>query len=384
MNVAIFSYYYLPITNGVVLTIRDWYEKAVKQGDKATIFIPYMGESSSYPYVHAYPAIPLYRKFGITMPTFPEQSIEKVFALKSFDCIHVHHPFFIGSLALFFKKKYQVPLVYTYHTRIGDYIHTYFPFLSRYIVRLMIRILLVRFINQSDAVTVANQLLREELVRMGVKVPTYIVPPGVPTKIIASGNRLATRKKLRIHANRKVLLYVGRLAKEKNIYFLLKVFAKLYANDHTLVFLLAGNGLEEDRIRAFIKKHRLHRSVILTTHETPSSIADIYAAADMFMYASQTETYGRVLVEAMAARLPVVVLDAPAVIGIVKDHVNGRIVYKKTLKEFYRVVYELLGDHSAQRKFAMEAQKTAVTQHDSAISWKKLHAVYQAVLKAKQ
>lgn len=380
MNVAVFSYYYLPIINGVVLTIRDWREKAVAIGDSWMIFVPYDGAKSPYPYVHAYPAIPLYQRFGITMPTFPESSIDGAFVKDVYDLIHVHHPSFIGSLAVVFKKKYHIPLVYTYHTRINDYIHTYFPFLSRQIVRFIIRIYLVRFINKTDAVTVANQSLLSELVTMGVNAPIYIVPPGVPTKAMGSGNRDATRKRFEIAKGKKVLLYVGRLAKEKNIYFLLKSFARLYDHDHTLLFVLAGNGMEEEGIRSFIKRHRIEDAVIMATHETPDTIPDIYAMADMFIYASLTETYGRVLVEAMAARLPVVVLDAPSVVGIVHDRINGRIVYKKTLTAFTSTVKDVLADKKALDLYAQAGQASAIADHDSSVSWKKLYVVYQTVL----
>ena len=380
MKVAVFSYYYLPIINGVVLTIRDWREKAIASGDAWTIFVPYGGTKSPYPYVHAYPAIPLYQRFGITMPTFPEQSIDGVFASASFDLIHVHHPSFIGSLAVVFKKKYHIPLVYTYHTRINDYLHTYFPFLSRQIVRFIIRIYLVRFINQTDAVTVANQSLLEELVRMGVTVPIYIVPPGVPTKIIGSGNREATRKRFGIGKDKRVLLYVGRLAKEKNIYFLLKSSVRLYEHDHSLIFVIVGSGMEEEGITSFVRKHHLDGTVILAVDETPDTIPDVYAMADMFIYASQTETYGRVLVEAMAAKLPVVVLYAPSVVGIFLDHFHGRIVYKKTITAFTRVVKETLANKKQLDAYATAGQQSVIAEHDSQVSWKKMTDVYAKVL----
>lgn len=379
MNVAVFSYYYLPIINGVVLTIRDWYEKAKKRGDMWTIIVPYAGITSPYSYVYSYPAISLYQRFGITIPAFPEQSIDRLFIKKKFDLIHVHHPGFIGSLAVFFKKKYHVPLVYTYHTRVSDYLRTYFPFLSRHIVRSIIRIFLVRFINQADAVTVASQLLQEELVRMGIRVPIYIVPPGIPTRVIQGGDRIATRKKFGISSEKKVLLYVGRLAKEKNIYFLLKVFLKLYADDSTLVFVLAGGGMEENGIRSFIRRHNLSSAVILATHETPGTIPDIYAMADMFVYASLTETYGRVLVEAMAVGLAIVVLDAPSVASILQDKISGRIVYKKSRFAFATVVKELLAHKKTMRVYGNAARKIAMTEHDSEVSWQKLLRVYNIV-----
>lgn len=101
--------------------------------------------------------------------------------------------------------------------------------------------------------------------------------------------------------------------------------------------------------------------------------------ADMFIYASQTETYGRVLVEAMAARLPVVVLDASSLGGIVVDKVHGRIVYKKTIRTFVETIKEVLSDKVQQKHYALAGHKTAVTDHDSEVSINKLLKVYKAV-----
>ncbi len=380
MNIGIFSYYYLPVINGVTLTIADWKRRSKKHGTHVSIFVPRLdhGEKPDADVV-PYPAVSLYKKFGITVPFFPEFTLEKLVRAKRFDLLHVHHPYYIGNLALLIKKRLGIPLVFTYHTRYADYVTSYFPVVSGTFIHLLITNLLVRFMNQCDAVTVANIALKEELLKSGVNVPVWIVPPGVNTRKLSLGHRDQTRKRLGIPPHAKVLVYVGRLATEKNIFFLVRAFFVLSRKYPDLLLLLCGNGLEERRIRSFVVKKKLRHRVIFATTETPETIPDIYAASDMFIHASQTETYGRVVVEAMAAGLPIVALKGPSVIDLLLDGISGRIIYKKSVHQFANGVAALIEDVPLGQRLGKNAQKEARQKYDSAVSWSALNQVYETI-----
>lgn len=316
---------------------------------------------------------------GITVPLFPEYSINTLIQSKKLDLVHVHHPYFIGKLALVVKRKLGIPLVFTYHTRYQDYLQTYVPLLSKWFMRAWSTRMIVRFMNHCDAVTVANESLKLELLHTGVQTPVYIVPPGIHTGIFRSGNRAVTRKRLGIQTNRPVFLYVGRLAKEKNVYFLLRAFSVFLKVNSNALLVLCGNGFEESGLRAFARKKKIERWIRFAVHETPDTINHIYAAADYFVYASRTETYGRVVVEAMAAGLPIVALAAPSIIDLIQDRITGRIVYRQTPREFVRILQEVIADRSNAKKMGMNAQKEACQKYDSTVSGKKLMAVYDIV-----
>ena len=131
MHIGAFTYYYYPIINGVVITIADWMRMAEVHNIPVTVFAPQIGGvSGNDPRVVSYPAVPIYRKFGITVPLLPELTLESQLRTREVSLIHVHHPFYIGNVALYFKKKLQVPIVFTYHTRYSDYFRSYFPKLS--------------------------------------------------------------------------------------------------------------------------------------------------------------------------------------------------------------------------------------------------------------
>jgi len=370
MNIGVFSYYFLPVVNGVTITIADWKRVGEKIGAHFILYEPGV----------SYPAVGILKRFGITVPMFPELFIEKELRKQHIDILHVHHPFYIGNLALFAKIKLGIPLVFTYHTRYADYFSSYLPWFSGEIMSGIVTRILVRFMNACDAVTVANESLKQEILRQGVRTPIFIVPPGIDTYAFAVGDRTKTRKRFGLTTRDTVLLYVGRLAKEKNIYFLLRSFIYLHKQASNSKLLLVGNGPEEQRLRSYAKKNRLSGDIIFAVNETLQSIADMYAAADMFVYASQTETYGRVIVEAMAARLPIVALAGPSIIDLLQDGITGRIVFKRSPRAFAAVVVELVRNTVTQTFLGTHAQIESREKYDSAASWKALHFVYRAVI----
>lgn len=379
MNIGVFSYYYLPIVNGVVLTIRDWKMYMQSKHHPSKVYVPNISDKTDDSDVWYFPAVPLYRRFGITVPMFPEGVIEKEIQLHKHTLLHVHHPHYIGQLALFAKKKLDVPLVFTYHTRYSDYLRVYLPYISIGVSNFILTRGIVRFMNQCDGITVANNSLRDEIIRYGVRAPIYIVPPGVDTKFMSSGNRTATRKKYHYRASDEVLLYVGRFAKEKNIYFLIRSFVRIAKRNPHARFLLCGQGLEENQLRRIAKKKHIDHLVQFATKETPQTIKHVYAAADMFIYASKTETYGRAIVEAMAAGLPIVALRAVSVIDLIKDGITGRIVTRNSAVLFADVVLSLLQQKNLARKLGISAQYEARKKYDNAISGHTLLRVYRAV-----
>jgi 1,2-diacylglycerol 3-alpha-glucosyltransferase len=381
MNIGVFSYYYLPVVNGVTLTIADWKKWAKQDHVYCTVCIPKLHDTSHPdPDVFEYQAIPLWRRFGITVPLFPENAIMKSLTDKRVHILHVHHPFYIGNVALTIKRLLHIPLIFTYHSRYSDYVTSYFPLMSKKFARSMVNTILVRFMNCCDAVTVANTSLKYELLNMGVRVPIFEVPPGIDTDIYGHGDREKTRKRLGFSKNDTVLLYVGRLAREKNIYFLLRTFIKIHRSNTSVKLLLAGNGLESRQLHNLVHRKHMSDSVVFAEGESPDSIADIYAAADVFIYASQTETFGRVIGEAMSARLPVVALGGPSVNDIITNGVNGVVVFKKSTHIFARTVIELLRNKPQLTALGAAAELFAKKEYDSRVSWQKLYAVYQTVL----
>jgi len=176
-----------------------------------------------------------------------------------------------------------------------------------------------------------------------------------------------------------VLLYVGRLAKEKNIYFLLRSFLFIHRQKPKTHFFLVGSGMEEERIRAYARRKHVAEFVHILTDRTPQNIEDAYGAADVFMYASQTETFGRVLAEAMAAGLPIVALNGLSINDLITDGMTGIKVYKKSTRVFANRVLEVLDDPVKAASMGGQAREYACENFDNRVSWSKLKEVYDVV-----
>jgi len=152
-----------------------------------------------------------------------------------------------------------------------------------------------------------------------------------------------------------VLLFVGRLASEKGLDMLIQAFAIIHKSRPNVRLLLLGKGPHEDVLRANLRKSKLGKFVIFAGAVPHEQVPDYYAAADLFVFPSKTETQGLVIIEAMAAGLPVVAVRAPGAVDILAD--GGVVLVEDTPARFSRSVIELLEDPSKRASLREEAQR---------------------------
>jgi glycosyltransferase involved in cell wall biosynthesis len=248
------------------------------------------------------------------------------------DIVHAHHPYLLGMTALRVARYRQLPLVFTHHTLYEHYTHYVpgdSPALRRFVIELG-----TRYANLCDQVFAPSASIAALLHSRGVVSPITVVPTGVDVERFARGDGPGLRRKMGIPDGAFVVGHVGRLAPEKNLGFLAEaVTAFLDAVPHAH-FLLVGKGPSETDVRAIFERAglsgRLHLAGVL---ELPQ-LADAYHAMDVFAFASKSETQGLVLIEAMAAGVPVVGLDAPGVREVVTDGQNGRLLQEEDRAAF--------------------------------------------------
>jgi glycosyltransferase involved in cell wall biosynthesis len=168
----------------------------------------------------------------------------------------------------------------------------------------------------------------------GVTTAIDVVPTGIYTDQFARGTGKAFRKKLNIPANAFVAGHVGRLAPEKNLEFVTRAVAQFLKKEPEAHFLIGGTGPSEESIKEIMSKEgvagRLHLAGMLKGKD----LVNAYHAMDVFVFASQSETQGLVITEAMAAGIPVVAVDAPGVREVVIDSVNGRLLLHESIEDF--------------------------------------------------
>jgi len=237
------------------------------------------------------------------------------------DLIHSHHPFLLGDAALRESWKMEIPIVFTHHTLYEDYTH-YVPLDSPGLKRAAIQ-LATEYCNLCDQVIAPSQSIADLLKKRGVLTPIEAIPTGVNPADFAGGDCAGFRERNGIAEDARVIGHVGRLAREKNLPFLAKAVGARLREDPKAVFLVVGTGNARDEMLAILRETADERQIHAVGRKSGGELYDAYAAMDWFVFASQTETQGLVLAEAMAAGKPVVALDGPGVRDIVRGGENG-------------------------------------------------------------
>ena len=269
-----------------------------------------------------------------------------------FDLVHVQTPFLAHYAGVRFARERGLPCVATYHTLFEEYLHHYLPLLPAGVTRALARRFSRSQCNELDAVIAPSTVMRETLLAYGVTRPIAIIPTGIGPSEFARGDGARFRVRHGIAQDRPVLLFVGRVAHEKNIEFLLGVHARVKAACPGVLLVICGEG---PALRAL--KHRsaalgLGGDVRFVGYlDRTSELPDCYRAADLFVFASKTETQGLVLLEAMAAGTPAVALAAMGTRDVLRNGAGARIA-PDSEQGFAEQVLALLADPQARRALA--------------------------------
>lgn len=256
------------------------------------------------------------------------------------DLVHSHHPFLLGDAALRVATRLRLPLVFTHHTMYERYTH-YVPGDSPALRRFIIDIAR-EYADLCDAVVAPSDSLARLLAERGVRVPVHTVPTGVALDEFAAGDRMTLRHELGIAPDAVVIGHVSRLAREKNLPFLARAVTDVLRQCPQAHFLVVGTGPAEQELRALAAASSVQAQVHFTGTLSGRALSDAYHAMDVFVFASHTETQGMVLVEAMAAGVPVVAVDAVGVREVVRDGYNGRLLPAEDAAAFTAALAELL------------------------------------------
>lgn len=350
MRIGLFTDTYPPYINGVATSVCMLKGALEKQGHQVFL-VTVNPESMKYKYEDngrtiKIPGFPIgiydYRLTSI----YPVRVIKHIKKWK-LDVIHSHTEFGVGTFARLISKQFNIPLVHTYHTMYEDYVHYithgYFNKSSKK---------LVEYLSLFYCDTTANELIVPtkktwDLFKKKYKLEKniYIVPTGIEIERFYSENINYTdvfniRKKLGLTKKDFIMLFVGRLGKEKNIDFLIDCHKDLLSSIPNLKLVIIGDGPEREDFEARVKKLKLENSIIFTGMVAWAEVPKYYQIADLFVTASKTETQGLTVIEAMAAGIAPICIDDESFRLTVMDGLNGRIFknkrdYKKMVKELY-------------------------------------------------
>lgn len=333
MNILQVTNTYLPHVGGVARSVEAFSDEYKKHGHNVLVVAPtYKNMPENEKGVFRVPAVQNFNTSDFSLALPFHQGLSD--ALNEFrpDIVHSQHPFLLGMTALRVARYRQLPLVFTHHTLYEQYTH-YVPGDSPALKRFVIK-LATLYANQCDQVFAPSDSIKELLIDRGVKTAIDTVPTGVRLEKFAKGNGEAVRQRLGIAEGAYIVGHLGRLAPEKNLEFLSRAVMEFMSQNINSHFLVIGKGPSESRINAIFREANLTDRVHVLGVLTMQDLADALHAMNVFVFASHSETQGMVLTEAMAARLPVVALDAPGVREVVKDRYNGRLLKTGTVADF--------------------------------------------------
>jgi glycosyltransferase involved in cell wall biosynthesis len=283
-----------------------------------------------------------------------------------FDLVHIHTPFMAHYAGIRFARRAQIPVVATYHTFFEEYLHHYVPLLPRPIGRALARRFTRSQCAQLNAIVVPSEPMRALLLAYGISARMQVIPTGLPADRFVPGDGARFRTRFGIDPARPLLLYVGRVAHEKNIEFLLHAFAAVRRSRPDALFAVAGEGPARPHLEALAVELGIAPYMHFIGYlDREQGLADCYASADVFVFASRTETQGLVLLEAMAQGRPVVSTAMLGTASILQPGCGARVAPEKP-DVFAQAVLDVLDNR--ERAARMSAQARIYAQ-----SWASAH-----------
>jgi len=360
MRIVFVTSSYLPRVNGVSLSVQACRRVLQSMGHEITVVAPdYPGYDDAEEGIirirsHYFFASPEDRIPDLLLPS----SRAKIRRLldKDFDILHSHVPFFFLEFpAVRWARKTGCPLVHTYHTHWELYTHYLKPIPPLLLIQYL-RPVLSRFLNKHDLILSPSSQMVDVLRSYNVRRRIEVLPTGIDRKAFRRGRAGGFRRRWRIAEGATLLLTVGRIVREKNIPFLYDVLQRVRSVRPDTVLLLAGDGPERPELEARAARMGLSRHVRFPGYLSHDELIPAYHAADVFVFASLTETQGIVLAEAMAAGTPVVAVSALGVVDILQGNRGGLLV-PEDVGRFTDALMGLLTDPGTYRRKSAEARE---------------------------
>lgn len=292
------------------------------------------------------------------------------------DVIHTHTEFSLGIFGRIMAKDLRIPLIHTYHTIYEDYTHyvTHSKILDER-AKAAVRTFTKVCCNHTEQVIVPTEKVKELLTDYSVKKDIAVVPTGINLRKFDRNNFVkeeivALREQFGVKETDKVILYLGRISKEKNLQEVIDAMPEYLSDKDNVKFLIVGNGPDKERLYDLVQELGLAHKIIFTGEQPWDIIAKFYQLGDVFVSASNSETQGLTYIEAMASGLPVVAKEDRCLDDILFDGVNGyafaskeklmeglnKVLFSGNTQEYSMNSIKIVSKYSTE-EFAMNIEK---------------------------
>lgn len=360
MRIGIFSESYMPIRNGVMVSVTTLSDELTRLGHQVYIFAPgYKGYRDAGENVIRFPSFRTIMEPGYPIPIpFLPGLMKKVRSLH-LDVIHTQTPWALGWLGLRMARRLGIPIISTNHTQYAEYAH-YFTLAPASVTKAAIIWIMKRYYNRCDAIVTPSRQVSEMLEKYGVRRPLHVIPTGISISTLKNeAGGADVRRRYGIPEDARVLVYAGRLAKEKNLSLLFDAFEILAPEYSRLWLMVVGNGPSEPECKRIAGRSTHSNRIVLTGSVPRDEIVNYYSAGSVFLFPSLTDTQGLVLCEALQAGLPCVAVRAGGSPEMISEGEDGFLTENDAV-DFTAKIRPLLDDPGTVNRCSVKAVQNSM------------------------
>lgn len=385
MRIAFFTNSYYPVISGVVRSVSSFRQALSDLGHAVFVFAPGSPDSRDQePYIFRYPSLDLGLPGDVpaTIPIWP--FVDRLLPPLKLDVIHSHHPVLLGNVAASKAEELGLPLVFTFHSQYREY-SRYVPLTQELVqefVKDVIDTWLVDYISRCQHIVVPSESIRQLLARdYGVTSRVTVIPTGLDLAKYQQADGESIRQ-ARGWGDDRIVISAGRLAREKNWETLLAAFPAVVRQHPDARLVIVGEGEERASLEALAHQLGVRQRVEFTGSVHFDEMPAYLKAADLFGFASVTETQGLVTLEAMAAGLPVVAVGASGTSDVVTDGQAGLLTDNDS-RALSKALLKVLDDPELMDGFQQGARQRA-GEFSIQEQARKLLEVYQLAAEARK
>ena len=355
MRILLLSDWYHPAVNGVVVSVENLRKGLLALGHDVRLMTLSQDRRSYYEdgiyWIGSHDAGLIYPGARLRSPAATAFSDELAYWAP--DILHTNCEFSTFYIALHLKKLFGIPLIHTYHTMYEDYTQYFSP--SKAMGKAAVRFY-TRFVSERiDGIIAPTEKVRTLLEEYAISCPIFVIPSGIDlsryAEPLSDDERRAVRSRYGIGDDEVLFIFCGRLAAEKNVETILRIFRRRKGRR----LLVVGDGPVRKTLEAL--RDGLGSDAVFTGMLPPDEVSRCYRASDAFISASRSETQGLTFIEALASALPVIAFRDPVLCGVVEDGLNGLLADDD--EELAKAVERLDGDEGLRRSMATQARRGA-------------------------
>ena len=372
LRIALVTETYPPEINGVAMTLGRQVVDLQQRGHQVQLIRPRQGAldkavNNALLEEVLKMGVPIPRYAGLKIGLPAKSALVRLWQMKRPDLVHIATEGPLGWSALAAAQKLRLPVSTDFHTNF----HSYSKHYGAGWLRRPILAYLRKFHNKACVTLVPTEGMRKELQMHGYR-NIEVVSRGVDTVLFNPGHRASSlRLSWGAQPDTQVIMYVGRIAPEKNLSLVFKAYAAMHAANSNSRLVIVGDGPERNALQ------QQYPDAVFCGMRSGAELAQHYASADVFLFPSLTETFGNVTTEAMASGLAVVAYRYAAAEALIRQGENGMLASYNDAEQFIAAATELALHPERVKQIGVNAHQTSLS-----ISWDSIHDRFERVLHA--